>query len=353
MNNNFLLILITIGSAIVSNTYAATKRVVVEGSSDICFRREIALNLAHSTALNHAYSECYSLGKGWAYSKIAIPGYEQCFACKDPQQFICKVTQATYECRNIQQEQEEEAAKKKREKELVDIEKKLKIAKDKLLELEKKPKKEKILKKNDTQPSLAESIFDGPTTNQPPLNASELLDEQAERPIVQKKLNQEVATYRYKATPGCQQILSDINVCYTRSNCQPRLEKEIQECYVNICGKQPSEKNCVSECWTPPRDTSNDRPGVNYISFPSCSQKCEPNPLFKTWKTCTENAKQCRVDEACVNRCNPNHFDSVDECLDKQVRTNGPTYNDAKKLMQKEWNQRAKTGGSLMNSILD
>jgi uncharacterized protein YfaP (DUF2135 family) len=78
---------------------ADTQVVVAEGATDTCHVRSIALNLAHTGALNDAHRECEALGTEWRFSKLQFAGYEQCKQCGSSGEFSCKVTQATFICK--------------------------------------------------------------------------------------------------------------------------------------------------------------------------------------------------------------------------------------------------------------
>ncbi|MGZ7456595.1 hypothetical protein ACXPVS_07210 [Pseudomonas sp. Ma2-10] len=78
---------------------ADTKVIVAEGSTETCHVRSIALNVAHTDAINDAHSECAALGPEWRFGKLKHAGYEQCQRCGSSDEFECKVTQATFECK--------------------------------------------------------------------------------------------------------------------------------------------------------------------------------------------------------------------------------------------------------------
>lgn len=108
-------------ATVCASAYAETKIVVGEGASDVCWgTREAALKIARVDANNDAHDECRALGPGWTFSGIKFTGYEQCTQCGKSQEFRCKVTQATYECKNPRKENEEKAAKARAEKEAAD-----------------------------------------------------------------------------------------------------------------------------------------------------------------------------------------------------------------------------------------
>ena len=81
------------------STSADTQVIVAEGSTETCHTRPIALNLAHTGALNDAHRECEALGAEWRFGKLQFAGYEQCKQCGSSGEFECKVTQATFVCK--------------------------------------------------------------------------------------------------------------------------------------------------------------------------------------------------------------------------------------------------------------
>lgn len=166
------------------------------------------------------------------------------------------------------------------------------------------------------------------------------LDDKGAEPEIRKRLKELRDAYRSKATHLCDAELKKINTCYTTSNCQPKSENETQVCYEKTCGVKPSEKTCVTECWTPPRDTSKDREGVGYLVFPECGSTCKSNPEYEPWQSCTQNASKCRVDQSCIDKCNPHNYSNVDQCVEKSMQ-NGPTTEDAKKLVREGWKKKA------------
>ena len=78
---------------------ADTQVIVAEGSTETCHTRSVALNLAHTGALNDAHRECEALGAEWRFGKLQFAGYEQCKQCGNSGEFECKVTQATFVCK--------------------------------------------------------------------------------------------------------------------------------------------------------------------------------------------------------------------------------------------------------------
>lgn len=137
-----------------NSAYAETKTVVTEGSSFVCYAREIALDLARVTSRNHAYDECYSLGPNWLFTGNKFPGYEQCFPCGSSGELKCKVTQAVFICTNNQIERDkkaavekEAAAEKKANKEKAEKEQADKVHAEKAAAAEKKLNKEKAEKR--------------------------------------------------------------------------------------------------------------------------------------------------------------------------------------------------------------
>lgn len=106
--------------ALLATAHAETKTVVGEGDSGklACFGRATAAKLAASGAEFNGHEECRALGKGWSPSVTKFPGYSQCTPCGQSGEFRCKVTQAVFECVNMQKENDAKAAKEKAAREL-------------------------------------------------------------------------------------------------------------------------------------------------------------------------------------------------------------------------------------------
>lgn len=78
---------------------AESKNIVVEGKSGSCYARDMALKLAHISAVNNAHEECSSIGSNWRYDRESFSGYEQCKPCGSSKEYACFVTQALFVCR--------------------------------------------------------------------------------------------------------------------------------------------------------------------------------------------------------------------------------------------------------------
>lgn len=70
----------------------------MEGKTEACYSRDIALNLAYTSARNAGNKECNELGPQWRWQGIEFKGYEQCKQCGTSNEYRCTVTQAVHVC---------------------------------------------------------------------------------------------------------------------------------------------------------------------------------------------------------------------------------------------------------------
>ncbi|KIF81695.1 hypothetical protein TSA66_00360 [Noviherbaspirillum autotrophicum] len=210
--------------------------------------------------------------------------------------------------------------------------------------------------KEPSAPGLGASVLDG-AGRRPPESIHDLLDESTERTAIRKKLAQETASYRRTAEAACQDILRDIDACYVRAQCprpQPPAGTSEGECNTARGGNEVPDLYLVtSDCDEKCREGIARRRKEErekearewHAKWDPIRTRCEPYyEQQKHYRQCEKNVRQT---------CNPKNFNNLNECTNEQVRTKGPTEKDARKLMQKEWNQRSKTGSSITNSILD
>ena len=212
-------------------------------------------------------------------------------------------------------------------------------------------------KKDDTSTSsLSARVLDGVDK---PASGSiyNLLDESADRPLIQKKLAQETASYRRIAEAACQGIMRDIDACYTRAQCpRPQLPAGVSEAECDqarggnvVTGLYLTSSDCDKECReniARRREEEREREAREWrAKWGPIKARCEPYyGQQKHYSQCENSVRQT---------CNPKNFNNLNDCANEQVRAKGPTEKDARTLMQKEREQRSKTGSSLINSILD
>jgi hypothetical protein len=79
---------------------AETASVTADSGSAVCLRKEQASKVADSSAINRGRDACRALGSGWRFSKKIASGQEDCTPCNSPNEYRCKVTQASFECIN-------------------------------------------------------------------------------------------------------------------------------------------------------------------------------------------------------------------------------------------------------------
>lgn len=247
--------------------------------------------------------------------------------------------------------------------------------------VDEKPKKEDVKaaaklknKQKESSAGLRAGLLDGDNSASP-LNVESVLDESAENSAIQKRLSQEIATYRRSAEPACRNTMQSIDACFEKTGCK-RVDPN------------PSIEECKSIPSRPSRFRSSlvltrvRQPGdVCYIEDAEClaakrvwaaeneeRERREAEEMHRSqneWDSrysnlveeCKVRSKEREMFGTCQRQfestCNPKHFNSTSDCLDEQVRINGPSEKDARKLMKKTWEDRSKNGTSLRNSILD
>ncbi len=204
-----------------------------------------------------------------------------------------------------------------------------------------------------------------------------LLDESAERPQIEKRLAQERAIYRHKSEPACNAAMKNINACYAKSGCLRAAERPA----VDQCNAIPAYP---ASGYSAPVIVLTQRPSpgeVCYYEDAECRAVRAENKRIEERKKaeaaeirgrkqaewtsrygtlseeCKLRAQERDVFDSCQRQhnatCNPKKFNSVSDCLDDKVRSQGPTLKDAQELMHKEWGKRSKTGSSITKSILD
>lgn len=211
-------------------------------------------------------------------------------------------------------------------------------------------------KKDDAStPGLGSSVLDG-ADKPAPDSIHNILDESAERSVIQKKLVQETASYHRAAEAACQSIMRDIEACYTRAQCsrpQPPFGVSETECDQARGGNVVTHLyltsgDCDKECREKSarlREEGREREAREWrAKWGPIKARCEPYyEQKKHYSQCEQSLRQT---------CNPKGL-TMKDCTNEQVRTKGPTEKDVRRLMQKEWEQRSKTGSSITHSILD
>ncbi|HEX5357051.1 MAG TPA: hypothetical protein VFW93_12580 [Aquabacterium sp.] len=178
-----------------------------------------------------------------------------------------------------------------------------------------------------------------------PASPRNWMDEAADTQKINSKLEQLRTDYRRRMEGQCSQIITSINACYQSSpGCSPKSESEINTCVANKCGSEPTKKICGGSWHTESykvesMDCFIHGGCLNGMRYKSVCSNYVENPKHREWSLCSTNAQQCRVDAACVARCNPTGYKSASDCVDKQM-VNAPTVNNARNAYEKEVQQR-------------
>lgn len=215
------------------------------------------------------------------------------------------------------------------------------------------------------QKQLGASLLDGDATA-PTDTMQNLLDEKAEQPQVQTRLNKEIAIFRNKVEPGCQNALRQINSCYAKTGCsRPAENPSPEECQSippypqipiantlvltkvpqpgDICYNEDDECRAAKAEWAAKKEERR-REEVYEIEQQQAEWKAEYGSLSAT---CRERNQERNAFASCQKQydatCNPQGLNTVEDCINEQVRTRGPTQSDARKLLQKEWSQPKKS----------
>lgn len=194
---------------------------------------------------------------------------------------------------------------------------------------------------------LGASVLDGDdSTRQGGVNIDSVLDESTERPLIQKRWAQETASYRRKAEPACRATMQGIDDCYEKSGCTPTAgSPSIEQCrnipphpyvftlFLSGEGSTESSRDAYREELAE-RQAEQSRHWKS--RYGSLSEECKQRDKERN------EFVSCR--KQYDSTCNPKKFTSMDDCLDAKVNSQGPTEQDARAQLKKEWNAKARTG---------
>lgn len=374
--------------------HAETKTVVAEGSTDVCFGREAGMKIARTATINDAYRECHALGAGWSFTKNQFSGYEQCTRCGKSEEFRCTVKQAVYICTNMQKERREKAAKERAEKVEVARLAKEKAEREKLeRESLKKAAKEKTEQERAKKQAAAKlagekaerdrseklaaakreqdkagretNLLDGasPVHGQAK-SMDDLLDASAERSLVKNRLARERAVYRTEASEVCRAAMSAVDACYAKTSCKrPAEQPSASECK-NIPPYPRRGGGCNPFCLTRAPGPGD----VCYREDAECRafraeeertkilEKAELQRSQSQWessygalsKICEQRGKEREGFTSCQKQygstCNPKGYEGQNACVEHRLSTFGPTEQQARALLKKEWDANARVG---------
>lgn len=224
----------------------------------------------------------------------------------------------------------------------------------------------------DADTSAGAAALDGRSAGALKSSAHELLDEGAERPIIQKRLEREIAGYRPTASAACSVVMSNIDVCYAKAQCvqaSPPTGLSAEDCDRAGRGEpSPPVRFRLTRTYSTPGPHACDadcEEESRSIREAEAAEDKEYEESIARWNSrlknsvgvCQAYVSQVAAAKSCEARhrsaCNPQSITTREECIGIQTRTKGPTENDARKLVQKDWQLRAKTGTPITNSILD
>lgn len=176
---------------------------------------------------------------------------------------------------------------------------------------------------------------------------ADILDEDAERPQVQQRLAQLRAVYRTKAEAACQSTMRKAEQCMHSTKCTltpvEEMSRQESSCVENMCGNQPGKRLIVQVSDGCP--SKRPEPGVVNICLPRFGDG-GINPAYDAWMSCAERAAQCRISSACQKQCYPDGYATQNACVERMMDTSGPTEQDARDRLKKEWNAKTRTGKS-------
>lgn len=213
-----------------------------------------------------------------------------------------------------------------------------------------------------------DNLLDGPSSGSGDASSiADLLDEDAERPQVQQRLAQLRAAYLIKAEAACQSTLRNIDACYAKTGCsRPEENPTAEQC--KSIPAYPGSGQYV----TPIVLTRRLNPGdVCYNEDAECRavraenkrkearEKAEAAERIERqqseWRAsygslsdeCKQREKERSSFASCQKQygstCNPAGFNTIDDCINEQARSNGPTEGEARAQLKQEWNAKART----------
>lgn len=177
---------------------------------------------------------------------------------------------------------------------------------------------------------------------------ADMLDEKAEQPQIQKRLEQERAKYRRVAEAACDEIMHGIDACYARAQCpRPVLPSGV------------TKDECQS---ARPQQATN----MIYLTSSDCDHECQEESSRRRKREREEEAERWRnrwgtIYESCKpyyaqqehytkceknfkTSCNPRDLRDQNACVEQQMNSSGPTEQDARAHLKKEWDAKARAG---------
>ena len=306
------------------------------------------------TALdNRATDACFDLGDGWRKSKIVQTGYEQALPCPNNGGWKYVIDASRVQCmKRIQKVAPPPPEPTKAKQETPGL-----GTNNINNNLKKPPERNAAPNQPSANPLDApnsetkrqENLLDGnaKSSAQRTSSVGNALDEVAERPQVQRKLNQEVAKYKEAAVAACNNDLMKIEFCYTRQGCTPPpLPSGITASQCDAIPKKPEVRIrlCINCTYT---TSAIDREGDERKIREWESQYGYLHGVCKPYFESSSIIQSCRKNEE--STCNPEKM-NADSCLSSRMK-NAPTYGDAKALMQEEWSKKASQPAARKNYL--
>ncbi len=231
----------------------------------------------------------------------------------------------------------------------------------------------KLAKSKQPESGVSEDFLDGPSSGgNEDKSISDLLDEDAERPQIQKRLEQERAVYRHKADVACQNTLRTIDNCFAKTSCKrPGASPSRDEC--GRIPAYPSGDSCATTiCLTV---VHHPEPGeVCYHDDDECKaekarierkkeqeradltqkQSAWDSRYDAIWQQCkmrrNERDEYAKCQQQYAPACNPGGIESLDACVGQQMKTSGPTEQDARAHLKKEWDAKARASKNVLTN---
>ncbi len=309
---------------------AETRDIVAEGTSEACWRRERALDVARVATNNHAHAECRALGPGWRYDRASFAGYSQCERCGTSDEFRCTIKQAVHTCVNLQKEQAEAAEKERAEREAKRQAEREKIAQDKAqAEVRRQEKQDKADRDRADRERRAQEQADRDRIKQ------RLADgEKAARAAAQKSSGDSgnalddafAARQKKSASASSGNVLDDslqqrserlaererqavlkARTDDATASCQAAA-KGVDTCLRSACGAEPAKTHCTDSYWEP--GSCDASPGSRCIAIGrTVCRATGPNPAHAQWSACTSAGRA---------QCEPSG--SIDDCVRQRLR---------------------------------
>lgn len=229
-----------------------------------------------------------------------------------------------------------------------------KIAKD---EEEKEPSGS-----NTANQANGRNFLDGPSSSgRQAKSIADVMDADAERPLIHKRLAQEKAVYRGTAAVACQNIMRGVDACYAKTSCK----RPVESPSISECKNIPAypRGRCFPFCLTSVpgpgdvcyREDAECRAARAKAESAKAREEEELERRQSRWESnygslsqqCKSRDKEREEFAGCQKQygptCNPEGFEGQNACIEHRMSAFGPNEQQARALLKKEWEAKART----------